>query len=410
MKLHSAKLSEAHPPSFVMGTGVKSARVRDLSRTPKVAVLSGGRDKPYALGLTAALTAIGIEVDFIGSDEFDVPQLVNDRRVNFLNLRGDQYPAPLLQKMWRVFVYYWRLIRYAAIAAPRVFHILWNNKFEFFDRTFLMAYYKLLGKKIVFTAHNVNTRERDERDSWLNRISLRIQYRLADHIFIHTERMKEQLMEQYGVPADKATRIPFGLNSTIPNTALTTEEARAQIGLKSNDKAILFFGNIAPYKGLEFLVAAFSQLLKESRDFRLIIVGYPKDGADAYWNNIRRTLLEMGAIERCIQRIEYIPDEDTEIYFKASDVLVLPYTHIFQSGVLFLGYNFGLPAIAADVGALREEIVEGETGFVCTPRDAAALANRLRDYFEGDIYRNLSARREKIRALCKRALLMERRG
>src|SRR2546430_12286650 len=50
-------------------------------------------------------------------------------------------------------------------------------------------------------------------------------------------------------------------------------------------------------------------------------------------------------------------------------VLVLPYTRIFQSGVLFLGYSFGLPAIVADVGSLREEIIEGATGFVFTPCD-----------------------------------------
>ena len=53
-------------------------------------------------------------------------------------------------------LYYAKLIRYAATAEPRIFHILWNNKFEYFDRTLLMLYYRLLGKKIVLTAHNVN--------------------------------------------------------------------------------------------------------------------------------------------------------------------------------------------------------------------------------------------------------------
>jgi D-inositol-3-phosphate glycosyltransferase len=42
------------------------------------------------------------------------------------------------------------------MAEPKVFHIRWNNKLEFFHRTILMLYYKLLGKRIVFTAHNVN--------------------------------------------------------------------------------------------------------------------------------------------------------------------------------------------------------------------------------------------------------------
>ena len=43
-------------------------------------------------------------------------------------------------------LYYARLIRYAATAKPKIFHILWNNKFESFDRTLLMLYYRLLGK------------------------------------------------------------------------------------------------------------------------------------------------------------------------------------------------------------------------------------------------------------------------
>jgi glycosyltransferase involved in cell wall biosynthesis len=74
------------------------------------------------------------------------------------------------------------------------------------------------------------------------------------------------------------------------------------------------------------------------------------------------------APDRIIQRIEYVPDEQTELFFKAADVLVLPYTHIFQSGVLFLGYSFGLPVIATDVGSLKLEIVGGDTGFVCQPK------------------------------------------
>ena len=66
---------------------------------------------------------------------------------------------------------------------PKLFHILWNNKFQFFDRTLLMLYYRLLGKKIAFTAHNVNAGKRDSNDSWLNRLSLKIQYRLEPSHF-----------------------------------------------------------------------------------------------------------------------------------------------------------------------------------------------------------------------------------
>jgi len=53
--------------------------------------------------------------------------------------------------MARVLIYYARLLRYAAAAEAKIFHILWNNKFEFIDRTLVVLYYKLLGKKVVLT-------------------------------------------------------------------------------------------------------------------------------------------------------------------------------------------------------------------------------------------------------------------
>src|SRR4051794_2882444 len=34
-----------------------------------IALLTGGGDKPYALGIAEALTSVGISVDFIGSDD-----------------------------------------------------------------------------------------------------------------------------------------------------------------------------------------------------------------------------------------------------------------------------------------------------------------------------------------------------
>jgi glycosyltransferase involved in cell wall biosynthesis len=364
----------------------------------RVALLTGGGDKPYALGLAAALTSEDILVDFIGSDELQVPELVNNPRVNFLNLRRDQRPeASRVSKMVRVLTYYVALIRYAATARPKLFHILWNNKFQAFDRTLLMLYYKLLGKKITFTAHNVNAGKRDANDNWLNRVSLRIQYTLAAHIFVHTEEMKRDLVAEFSIPKSKVSVIPFGINNTVPNTSLSTGEAKRKLGLSPSDKAVLFFGNIAPYKGLEYLIGAFTEISKKDESYRLIIAGRPK-GNDEYWKRIQRTMACSGARDRIIERIEYIPDEQTELYFKAADLLVLPYTRIFQSGVLFLGYGFGLPAIAANVATLKEEIIEGKTGLVFRSQDSSDLAKTIDRYFASDLFHELEDRRPQIKA------------
>jgi D-inositol-3-phosphate glycosyltransferase len=368
-----------------------------LPRCIEVALLTGGGDKPYAMGLGAALAAKDIRLDFIGSDDVNGDELRDPSHVNFLNLRGDQRTdVSSIEKALRILRYYVRLIKYAATARPRIFHLLWNNKFEVFDRTVLMLYYRLLGKRIVFTAHNVNAGKRDSNDSVINRLSLRVQYWLSHHIFVHTEMMKKELLDDFGVKPGKASVIPFGINETLPSTDLTPAQAKAQLPVQSSEKTMIFFGNIAPYKGLHYLIEALAQLPKDDSGYRLIVAGRPK-GCEDYWAQIQMTIDRCNVRDRIIQRIEYIPDEKVEVYLKAADVLLLPYTHIFQSGVLFLAYGFGLPVIVSDVGSMREDVVEGRTGFVCRPKDPVDLARQIQNFFSSDLYRNLQERRADIK-------------
>ena len=126
------------------------------------------------------------------------------------------------------------------------------------------------------------------------------------------------------------------------------------------------------------------------------MVGKSK-GPESYWNQIRSATESSGIGDRVIAKFEYVPDEETELYFKAADVLILPYAHVFQSGVLFLGYSFGLPAIAADVGNLKEEIVEGETGFIFKPRDSSDLADKIHNYFNSELFYDLETQRAQIK-------------
>jgi D-inositol-3-phosphate glycosyltransferase len=361
-----------------------------------VALLTGGADKPYAFGLATALIAKGVVLDLVANDELDLPEFRGKPSVNFLNLRGDQRPnVSKARKLVRVLLYYLKLIGYAARSKPRIFHILWNNKFEAFDRTLLTLFYLYLGKTIVLTVHNVNAGKRDSTDTLLNRLTLRIQYRLADHVFVHTEMMKMELISGFGVEARRISVIPFGINNAVPNTPLSPREARQRLGIREGERVILFFGNIAPYKGLEYLVEAFQWASAQHPDYRLIIAGRPKN-CESYWGPIRESIQGQVQSGQVLLRADYIPDDEIELYFKAADVLVLPYRHIYQSGVLFLGYSFGLPALAADVGALKDEIVEGETGFAFKPDDPVDLAQTITRYFASGLFADLSNRRKGI--------------
>ena len=364
----------------------------------QVSLLTGGFDRPYAFGLSMALISKGMCLDVIGSTEVDSPEMHTTPRLNFLNLQGNpREQAGRVRRIRKVLIFYARLFRYAAAANAKIFHILWNNKIHLFDRTLLMFYYKLLGKKIVFTSHNVNAGRRDANDSWLNRLTLRIQYQTADHIFVHTEKMKSELLEDFGVGNEAVTIIPFGINNSVPDTELTPSRARQRLGIESKAKTILFFGAIRQYKGLEHLVGAFQRIAPTDENYRLVIAGEVKKGAEEYFRNIQNTIEGDPCRKQVIQKIEFVPDDETEVYFKAADVLVLPYSEIFQSGVLFLAYSFGLPVIAADVGSFRDDILPGKTGFLCRSCSAVDLANTLETYFASDLYKTLSMQRPEIR-------------
>jgi len=363
-----------------------------------IGLLTGCQDRPYAFGLAMALVSQHVKVDIIGGDEIDSPELHTTPNLRFLNLSGSRTRTRgPLDKSLKLLSYYWRLMVYAARSKPAILHILWNNKIETFDRTFLMLWYKILGKKIALTAHNVNQARRDENDSFLNRVTLRIQYHLTDHIFVHTQKMKEELIVDFGVDDKDVTIIRHPINDAFPDTVLTPAEAKRRLGLGETEKAILFFGRIRPYKGIERLLEAYQRLAKPGSMYRLILAGEPKKGSEDYLDHIKQSISGLGAGGSIISRIQFIPDEDMEIYLKGADVLVLPYKEIFQSGVLFLAYTFGLPVVAADVGSFREEIVEGKTGFLCKPGDTEDLANVIEKYFASDLYKNLPTNRCEIR-------------
>ena len=387
---------------FILPSSTPSQRMH-IQNEKDVCLLTGGSDRPYVFGLTTALIPMGATIDLIGSDELEFPEFNSLDGLRFHNLRGSsRRDVSPWMKVSRIAKYYFRLIRFAISARPKLFHILWNNKFEYFDRTLLMLFYRLLGKKVVITVHNVNTRKRDLTDGFINRWTLKVQYGLAQHLFVHTEKMREELIEEFKVRAERVSVIPFGINNAVPRTALKPSAAKERLKLNPEHKAILFFGRITPYKGLDMLLPVFRKLALTDNNYRLIIAGRP-DNCDEYWASVRSDLEEDVRSGSILLYDDFIPDDQVEVYFKAADTLILPYRDIYQSGVLFLGQSFGLPVLASDVGSLKNEIVEGENGYVFDLKSAAGMEETIGRYFSSELYQDLDRQREKI---CRTAMAL----
>ena len=70
----------------------------------------------------------------------------------------------------------------------------------------------------------------------------------------------------------------------------------------------------------------------------------------------------------------WIKDEEVSRLVEDAAFVVLPYTHATQSGVIPLAYAYSKPVIATNVGCLDEQVINGETGYICEPSNPNSLA------------------------------------
>jgi glycosyltransferase involved in cell wall biosynthesis len=158
-------------------------------------------------------------------------------------------------------------------------------------------------------------------------------------------------------------------------------EARARLDLPPQAHVVLFFGFIKAYKGVAHLLDAAPRLKERYGDqVRVLIVGDIYGPKQPYLDHIERS----GA-DDIIRLVDgFVPDELVESYFVAADLVVLPYVSATQSGIVQIAYNYDRPVVTTNVGGLPEVVLDGCTGFLVPPGDAAALAAAIVRFFDED--------------------------
>jgi D-inositol-3-phosphate glycosyltransferase len=368
----------------------------------KVSILNAGQQTDYLYGIVSGLSEIpSLEIEVVDSDS-SVGVIDTFPRTKLFNLRGDNLsPQSLVIKVWSISGYYLRLLWYTANTQSQIFHIQWENSISLLDRTILILYYKLFGKKLVHTAHNIDKDARDGRSAFYRRISLKVMYHLVDCVIVHTQKMKEELCLLFHVAPEKVVVIPHGINNRVVRRGITQMEARGKLGIEPAAHVILFFGQIDEYKGVEKLIDAVSLLVKINSSVFLMVAGKPKRQL-SYAARLKSYAADILPEKNILFRMQFIPVDEVEVYFAAADCLALPYKRIYQSGVLFLAYRFGLPIIATDIGSFREDVVDGATGFICKPDNAEDMAEKLTEFFDSTLFRQRDQTRKYIMEFAER--------
>ncbi len=213
---------------------------------------------------------------------------------------------------------------------------------------------------VLFICHNVFPHERFIMDRFLTKLTLS----KGDFFILHSEK---EVRELQTILPDAEYRV----NMHPTYSAFKTRELKEKT---SEEKRLLFFGLVRPYKGLKYLLEA----LKELKDVYLTVAGDFGGTRDEY-----AELLNSPSLRERVEIIDsYIPDNDIQGYFENCDAVVLPYVDATQSGVAQMAFGFEKPVIATRVGGLPEVVTDGETGILTEAGSASSLAEGIRRFYE----------------------------
>jgi D-inositol-3-phosphate glycosyltransferase len=207
--------------------------------------------------------------------------------------------------------------------------------------------------------------------------------KMADRIVVATLAEQAQLQWLYKANQSKMVTIPPGVDISrfypIP-----PDEAKQFLGLKPNERMVLFVGRIEPLKGVDTLIRAMSRLrltefTGQNPVHLAIIGGDPNVSRDEMTGEMTR--LQALCRELCMDRMVLFlgkRSQDTlPYYYSAADLLVMP-SHYESFGMVALeAMACGAPVIASQVGGLAFLIQDGVTGFHVPDGEPEALAERL---------------------------------
>ncbi len=329
----------------------------------KISIIANGFQEHYIINLINSRACTVDSIDFIGSDIY--PKEKIDKRINFLNLRGNHDEnVSIARKSYRMLAYYFRLFNYLFRTESKIIHIQWY-RFYLLEGLIISLFARLIGKKAIYTAHDVLPHNRETR---ANKLIFWLIYRLQSMIIVHTGFIRERLVKEFGICEDKIKVIKHGVYEVSEHDNIDMNIARQRYGFSSDDFILLFFGIITKYKGLPLLLEAFEKNY-QNNNIKLLIAGnVSADYAD-----------DMVAIKKkycrpeIVMIIRYIKDEEVPFIFNSANATILPYTEASQSGVLFMSYAYGKPVVAPNIGGFPYDIIHGVTGYLFEAGDTNKL-------------------------------------
>lgn len=250
-------------------------------------------------------------------------------------------------------------------------------KMDRFDLAILAGARKL-GMRTIAVVHDVERLDQPGSNANLAAIA-----RNCDLMAVHNGFSETALRRVMGdIPANIAV-IPSGNFIAQFPAPPSKSDARRSLGLPDQQVIVLFFGNPRREKGLHVLLEA-AIAHKDSDGLLILVAGKMKPEEEAEYRDF---LAKYGLERRVRFDIGHVADDAVPNYYRAADIVALPYLRIYESGVAMMAMSLDRPILASDLQPFREiiggeEAENGARGLLFPVNDAAALAARVSEILQ----------------------------
>jgi glycosyltransferase involved in cell wall biosynthesis len=215
--------------------------------------------------------------------------------------------------------------------------------------------------------------------------SARAVYRRGDeYVCIGRDIERETLSA--GIARDRVHYLPHGVNlrrfrPAAPGAPGSDDERRAIRRAERwpvDRPIVLFVGRLSTEKGVLDLLEAWRLL--DSRDAWLVLVG--PDMPAHPWDAGEKARAFVAAHQLGDRVKLYGPSTDTAPLYRAADLFVQP-SHFESFGISVIeAMASGVAVVAAEVGGMRDFLVDGNNALLHRPRSPESLAEALRRAFD----------------------------
>jgi len=202
---------------------------------------------------------------------------------------------------------------------------------------------------------------------WTVREALRV----ADLKLVKSFRDMMILRDKFKVKANDVYYVPDGVDEELLAMPSLESEFRRKYDL--NDDIVLFIGRLHPLKGVEVLLKAIPNVIKEKRNIKFVFIG---PGDPKLYIRVANRL----GIDDRVLFLGFV-DECTKIGAIDSSVcLVLPsicdYVEVYPM-VISEAWARGKPVVASNVGGIPYRVKHMVNGILVSPKDPKALAEAI---------------------------------